>query len=217
MQFYSLRLLLKADDGLKSHILVCQDLEKAKEYVQGLYQDYRNVCFFPEKEFSIEDAKEVVKEAYIAESQTKVLILGAVSYNIYSQNSLLKILEEPPKNIVFILIATSKTGFLPTIRSRLTMQTLDIQKEKKPSGLKLDKLDASDIYNFVQTNSNLGKVELKELVQTIVQEAICEYHLNFSEKELEYFGNLIELIELNSRPNNILTTLLLSIQMRKKQ
>lgn len=209
---------MKVDgEGLKSHILVCQDLEKAKEYVQGLYQEYRYVCFFPEKEFSIEDSKEVVKEAYIAESQTKILILAAVSYNIYSQNSLLKILEEPPKNIVFILIATSKTGFLPTIRSRLTMQTLDIQKEKKSSGLKLDRLDAADIYNFVQANSNLGKVELKELVQTIVQEAICEYHLSFSEKELEYFGNLIELIELNSRPNNILTTLLLSIQMRKKQ
>ena len=70
------------DANLVSHILVCRDLEKAKEHVQNLYQDYRTICFFPEKEFSVEDAKEVVKEAYIAESKTKILILGAVGYNI---------------------------------------------------------------------------------------------------------------------------------------
>jgi DNA polymerase-3 subunit delta' len=204
------------DANLVSHILVCRDLEKAKEHVQNLYQDYRTICFFPEKEFSVEDAKEVVKEAYIAESKTKILILGAVGYNIYSQNSLLKILEEPPKNIVFILLGTAKTGFLPTIRSRLALKILEVQKEKKNSGLKLDALDAASIYHFVQANAKLGKTELKELVQTLVQEAICDYRLSFSESELQYFATLIELIELNSRANNILTSLLLNIQMRKK-
>jgi len=205
------------DANLVSHILVCKDLEKAKEYVQSLYQDYRTICFFPEKEFSVEDAKAVVKEAYIAESKTKILILGAVGYNIYSQNSLLKILEEPPKNIVFILLGTAKTGFLPTIRSRLSLKNLEVSKEERTSGLKLDTLDAAAIYNFVQANAKIGKTELKELVQIVVREAICDYKLSFSESELQYFATLIELIELNARASNILTSLLLNIQMRKKQ
>ncbi|DAB33873.1 MAG TPA: DNA polymerase III subunit delta', partial [Sulfurospirillum sp. UBA12182] len=133
-------------EKLSSHILVSPDLEKAKEYIQNRYEGYRVVSFFPEKEFSIEDAKEVVKEAYIAESKQKIIVLGASSYNIYSQNSLLKILEEPPRNIAFILIATSKTGFLPTIRSRLRLETLQNQREIKSLNLKLSALDAKDIY-----------------------------------------------------------------------
>lgn len=203
--------------SISSHILVCQDLQKAKEYILETYTNQRVLFYFPEKEFSLEDAKEVVKEAYIAESNRKFLVLGASSYNIYSQNSLLKILEEPPKNIVFILIATSKTGFLPTIRSRLTLKELKFEKERKSSGLKLDKLDVNDIYHFVKENSRLDKVELKEMIQAIVHEAINEYKLSFSEKELTYFGNLIELAELNSRPNNLLISLLLSIQGRKRK
>lgn len=204
-------------EKLSSHILVSPDLEKAKEYIQNRYEGYRVVSFFPEKEFSIEDAKEVVKEAYIAESKQKIIVLGASSYNIYSQNSLLKILEEPPRNIAFILIATSKTGFLPTIRSRLRLETLQNQREIKSLNLKLSALDAKDIYTFVQANSNLSKVELKQLVQQIVHEAICEYKLSFTNKELEFFSHLLELVELNSRGQNILSSLLLSIMLRARK
>lgn len=203
------------EDRLNSHILVSPDLEKAQEYIQDTYSDKRVVLFFRDKEFSIEDAKEVVKEAYVAESKTKIIALGSASYNIYSQNSLLKILEEPPKNIVFILVATAKTGFLPTIRSRLSLKELKTKKEVKSSGLRLDKLDVNDIYEFVKANSRISKIELKDTVQNIVHEAITKYKLSFSESEMRYFENLIELVELNSRPQNILFSLL-NIMMRKR-
>lgn len=204
------------EDRLDSHILVCQDLEKAREYITQMYSSHRLITLFSEKEFSIEDAKAVLKEAYIAESEQKVIALGAHTYNIFSQNSLLKILEEPPRNIVFILVATSKTGFLPTIRSRMHIKELKVEKEIRTSGLVLNKLDVQDIYNFVQGHSKLGKQELKELVQMIVREAILEYKLSFSEKELAHFQHLLELVELNTRAQNILFSLLLSIMMRKK-
>jgi DNA polymerase-3 subunit delta' len=52
-------------------------------------------------------------------------------------------------------------------------------------------------------------------VQAIVFEAINEHHLRFSEKELEHFQKLLHLVELNTRAQTILTSLLLSIMLRK--
>jgi len=166
-----------------SHILVCSDIEKAYEHVQEEYADFRICPFLKEKDdFLLEDAKKVVKEAYIAEMKPKILVLGAKGYRVEAQNSLLKILEEPPRNIVFILIAPTKTVFLPTIRSRMGLQELKIEKEIVHSGL----------------------------------EAVLEHGISFTEAELTHFGRLLELAQLNSRPQNMLFTLLISIMKRKR-
>ena len=203
-----------SDEGVLSHILICKNVEKAKENLEENYAKERHLFFFKD-EFLMDDAKEVIKEAYIAEATTKYLILGAKSYRIEAQNALLKILEEPPRNIVFIVVAPSKTALLPTIRSRLLLKELSVEQEKIHSGLNLKKLDLSDIYPFVQQHQNVEKLLLKELVQAIVCEAIHEHHLRFSEAELEHFQKLVHLAELNSRAQNVLISLLLSIMNRK--
>ena len=83
--------------------------------------------------------------------------------------------------------------------------------------INLKQLDLSDIYPFIQKHQSCEKSVLKELVQAIVYEAIHEHHLRFSEKELEAFQKLVHLVELNARAQTILTTLLLSIMLRKYQ
>jgi DNA polymerase-3 subunit delta' len=201
-----------------SHIFVCPDIEKAYEHIQEQYTQNRICPFIKEKdEFLLEDAKAVVKEAYIAEIKPKILILGAKGYRVESQNSLLKILEEPPRNIVFILIAPTKTAFLPTIRSRLGMEELKVDKEILRSGLNLKNLCEKDIYEFVQANSRIDKSTLKDTIQTIVSEAVLEHKLSFTNAELSHFQSLLELAQLNSRPQNLLFTLLLTIMKRKRQ
>jgi len=206
--------LKTSDEGVFSHILICKNVEKAKESLQEEYAKERHL-FFIKDEFLIDDAKEVIKEAYIAESANKYLILIAKGYRIEAQNALLKILEEPPRHIVFIVVAPSKTAFLPTIRSRLLQKELVVEQEVMHSGLNLSKLDLGDIYPFIQKHQSAEKGFLKELVQSIVYEAIHEHHLRFSEKELEHFQKLLYLVELNTRAQTILTSLLLSIMQRK--
>ena len=215
MLYFLLRLFLKMSEekGL-SHILICKNVEKANEHLMELLSKERHL-FYTKDEFLMDDAKEVVKEAYIAESSNKYLILSAKSYRVEAQNALLKILEEPPRHIVFIVVAPSKTALLPTIRSRLAQRELCVEQEWMSSGLPLNKLDLSDIYPFVQQNQSLEKNKLKSLVQTIVYEAINTHHLHFSEKELEHFQKLLHLVELKSRPQTILTSLLLSIMLRR--
>lgn len=215
MPCFLLRLRLKmSDEEVLSHIFICKNVEKAKEHL-SLLLDKKRHLFFVKDEFLMEDAKEVIKEAYVAEAADKYLILVAKSYRIEAQNALLKILEEPPRHIVFIVVAPSKTVLLPTICSRLAYKELAVEHERVRSELVLSKLDISDIYAFVQAHQTIEKNALKELVQGIVYEAIHEYRLHFSEKELEHFQKLLHLVELNSRPQTILTSLLLSVMLRK--
>ena len=206
-----------------SHILVCSDILKAYEHVQEEYAGYRICPFIMDKEkekvkneFLLEDAKAVVKEAYIAEMKPKILVLGAKGYRVEAQNSLLKILEEPPRNIIFILISPTKTAFLPTIRSRMAQKELKIEKIVKHTGLNLKNLCEKDIYEFVQANSRIDRIELKETIQNVVNEAVLEHGISFTEKELTHFSSLLELAQLNSRPQNILFTLLITIMKRKR-
>ena len=51
----------------------------------------------------MENAKEIINEAYIAEIREKIIVIIAHKFGIDPQNALLKILEEPPRNIVFVL------------------------------------------------------------------------------------------------------------------
>ena len=101
-----------------SHIQIGNDIEALIEAATLNLSPNRVVVFF-EEEFKIESAKAAIAEAYISEAQTKYIILASQSFNTISQNSLLKLLEEPPKNIELIIITTSKASLLPTIRSRL--------------------------------------------------------------------------------------------------
>ena len=79
-------------------------------------------------EFLLAQATAVIKEAYIATSDKKYIILCAGTFRKEAQNSLLKVLEEPPKNIIFIIVTTAKSALLPTILSRLPHKYL---KDKK--------------------------------------------------------------------------------------
>ncbi len=213
--------LIENSEGVTSYILICKNLQKAYVAVKEQYKG-KNCKFFiknadkKSEDFLLDDAKNVVKEAYIAENETKIIILGAKNYNIYAQNSLLKILEEPPRNIIFILVGETKNIFLPTIRSRLLVKELEYEEDKIEVEMDLGKLELNDIYDFVQKNSRIKKNELKNLLQNIITRAIMQYHINFRAKELEYFEKLLQLSDLNSRPTNILTSLLLIIYLKRR-
>lgn len=198
---------------INSYIAVVSNLEEFQASL-ALEHSPSQIKFFFKDDFLVDDAKAVIKEAYVAESSQKVIALGAKSYNLYAQNSLLKILEEPPPNIAFIVAVPSKTALLPTIRSRLPIKTYQMELEKVSTGLNFKTLDLQDIYGFVQERKFMEKRELKSLIQAISTEAL-EQGLRFSEDELSLFQKLLQLAELNSRAHNLLSTQLLTILNRR--
>ncbi len=79
------------------------------------------------KNIAVAQVRELKGDAYIKPhmSQKKVFIIDpADTLNEQSQNALLKVLEEPPEAVVFILIAQTKAAFLETIISRCVVLTL---------------------------------------------------------------------------------------------
>lgn len=159
-------------------------------------------------DFLISHAKLVVREAYIATERTKYIILCGASFTIEAQNSLLKIFEEPPKNIIFIIITNNKNGILKTIFSRLPHYYMKTKKTREKFPFDVSRFELKDVYQFLKQNQRIGKQETKDLIESLLHD-ISIQKIKLSTKELEVFGSAMKLCELNSRPINILTRLLL--------
>lgn len=79
------------------------------------------------KNISVAQIRELRLDAFVKphEARRRVFIIdNADSMNEQAQNALLKILEEPPETVMFILIAESKSAFLDTVISRCVILTL---------------------------------------------------------------------------------------------
>ncbi len=78
-------------------------------------------------ELTVDAIRNIRADAYIKpnEAPTKVyLLLNCDKMLAPAQNSFLKVLEEPPANVVFIMTVTSANMLLQTVRSRSRLYTL---------------------------------------------------------------------------------------------
>jgi DNA polymerase-3 subunit delta' len=201
-----------------STILIVNDIEATLNELLPNYPMHstRVIKNEEKEEFLLIQATQAIKEAYIATSEKKYIFLCGSTFRKEAQNSLLKILEEPPKNVIFIIITNSKSSLLPTIYSRMPYKYLKKSILKTESILDINKLDLKDIYNFLKDNQKISKNEAKDIVESILIKANNQ-KLKLSRKQLELFSMSIKLLELNSRHINILTTLLLSIANQKNK
>ena len=195
-----------------SSIFIVNSIEDSLSKILAVYPIHQTRVIKNEEkdEFQIEQANKTLKEAYIASNETKYLFLCGATFRVEAQNALLKILEEPPKNIVFILLVSSKNSLLPTIYSRLPYKNLKKVVEKDDIELNIKKLDLKDIYTFIKNSQKITKDEAINIVETILIKANKE-NIKLNQKELDIFFKSIKLLELNSKPTTVLTYLLLSI------
>jgi len=202
-------------ESKKSHILISWDIESNFERLKSELYPHRVIGFIEDGEFKIEHAKAVINEAYISESQTKYIVLGAKNFNAISQNALLKVLEEPPKNIEFIIISATKSNLLPTVRSRLPILKGDVNCETVEIELNLLKIDYSQVFAFLKEHARISKGDAKLLVEALYKRATVIDKLLLSEQQLDNFDKAYRLLELNSRPQNVLAMLLMSFISEK--
>lgn len=167
-------------------------------------------------EFQILQAQQAIKEAYIATNETKYIFLCGETFRVEAQNALLKLLEEPPLNIIFIILVGSKNSLLPTIYSRLSYKYLKKPLIKADLELDLKKIDLREIYNFLKKNQKVTKTEAINIVESTLLK-INSQNIKLTQEELDIFYKSIRLLELNSRPINILTYLFVSILERKNR
>jgi len=144
-----------------SRALLCANLNKDAAcgvcpscmwFVEGAHPDFRLIA--PENEEESEDSpkKKTSKKSQISVIQIRqlfdylslsshqvgakriILISPAETLNLASANALLKMLEEPPANTLFLLVTSQSQRLLPTIISRC--QALDM-----PMPSKIDAID----------------------------------------------------------------------------
>ena len=197
-------------------ILITHEMEERAKEIEESRHPLRCVTFMRD-DFKIEDAKEVIAEAYKSEENTKTLILGAKSFTVPAQNALLKILEEPPRNIVFILLAPNKSTFLPTVRSRLSLKQEHTERLYETLPITLKHLDLSGLFTFVKENDRFKKHEAKALIEQLMHQAIHVEKLPLSAAQLEGFDKALRLIELNSRFQSVLVMVLMNFLKEVKR
>jgi len=169
------------------------------------------------KEFLVEHAQKAIEKAYIASENLNYIILVAPKFSDVSQNRLLKVIEEPPRNKAFIIITESKSALLDTIQSRLPVTVLHDNSSQEQLNLDLENLNLARVYEFAQKHSRISAVECKVLVEKISLGAMKSQKYNLDESTLKLFSDCIKALDMGSPTTFILNSLLLKLLARKKR
>lgn len=203
---------------LSSQVIITKQLEKTFLALEAQRRDEHIIKIAEEeKAFSVNDAKKVIEKAYVSSEELTVIILIAKVFSPIVQNKLLKIIEEPPKNKVFILITESKSTILSTIRSRLSIYVLSDETEHEALGLDVSALSLALVYDFIQTHKRTSSKEMRPIIEEIAKEAMYSGKFDLDKKSLTLFSDCIKALDMGSPPQFILNTMLLKLLARKKR
>jgi DNA polymerase-3 subunit delta' len=153
----------------------------------------------------------------MASEEISVIILGAKVFSPIVQNKLLKIIEEPPKNKVFILLTESKSTLLDTIKSRLPVVVLSQKKQEDALGIEVKALSLATVYAFIQIHKRTNAKDMRSIVERIAKEAMTSHAFDLDEKTLSLFANSTVALDMGSPPQFVLNALLLKLLARKKR
>ena len=162
----------------------CGHCENCRKAEKGIHPDILTVTRQtddkgkPKREIYVEQVRDVVADAAVLpnEADKKVYIIrDAGTMNAAAQNALLKILEEPPYFVAFILVADNAGTLLETVRSRCVIRYLHGEDAAPPpeardraekylqyaaAGAKISLL------SFANENAELSNAEMLDFVRS---------------------------------------------------
>jgi len=202
---------------LTSQVIITSHPEETIAQLDALRTDERIIKIVKEDRFLIDDAKLAIEKAYIASDVRSIIILSAKEFPPLIQNKLLKVIEEPPSGVEFILITLSKATILPTIRSRMPITIRKEERDDEVFELDMRQLDLSTVYAFIQKHKRTDNAQAKVLVEKISTQAMNSQRYNLDEKTLQLFYNAYKALDVGSSPQFVLMTLLLKLLARKNR
>ncbi len=119
-----------------ANLFVCSNLcGKCDNCAMAENGSHPDILTYPKgNNFAVEDSLDIVENSVVKPmvANNKVFVIRQIDNgSIASQNKLLKVLETPPNNVVFLVFATDDSKVLQTIKSRLNTIFLDsIEKSK---------------------------------------------------------------------------------------
>lgn len=158
--------------------------------------------------FKIDIVREIRNLSYILpnEADKKVFILeNAHTMGIEGQNAFLKILEEPPKYVQFLLLCKTKANFLPTVLSRATVYYLgeavnegegDVEKAVEAACnvaracVSADELDIVTACSVFEKDKDLLRLALPELEEIFA----CALRTKYAAEYDDAYGDVPALL-----------------------
>ena len=137
----------------------------------------------------IRELNRKVVEKPIVSTKKVYIINDGQNITKEAQNALLKTLEEPPEYVTIILITTSESAFLPTIKSRCTKINFNKLTEEEMLKILKEKYNYQNVGNIVYKTSN-GSIS--KAIQIIEKQSEFE-DINKMFSNLEH-ANVIDLI-----------------------
>lgn len=140
------------------------------------------------REISVEQIRQISTDAVVLpnEAERKVYIIEeADTMNVSAQNAALKLLEEPPGGVVFLLTAVNAAKLLPTVRSRCAERSLNGERSEADEQLKalagayLNAVAAGDLarlYAWCAVNEGLdqaGAIAFVTCAQELAVDMLC--------------------------------------------
>lgn len=176
----------------------------------------------------VRDLKSHIFEKPFKEKYKFVVIENADTAAAEAQNSLLKILEEPPEHAIIVLLAKNKTQLLPTILSRIILMEPEnviaipsLSREEQSKNL-LDQDLASALLD-VNTCKNPQEFldrQIISLTALLIKSAKKKQALSSSEKKIartiEKCKEAKEMIMANVNPTFTLTNLIFGVHLASK-
>ena len=119
---------------MQSIVILADKKQKVDEFLKKNFSKEDFIIFiYPEKnEYSINQIRMIQKEVKYLNNKKRIYVFYQFEYSsLESQNALLKILEEPPLNVYFILVCQNIHRLIPTIISRTKIINLTNKLEEK--------------------------------------------------------------------------------------
>lgn len=202
---------------IQSQVIICDDFEHTIAKLESVKKNQRFIHIIKDDNFLVEDVKYVIEKASIASEDEVVIIMGAKKFSDIVQNKLLKILEEPPKNIIFIILANQKAMILDTIKSRLPISVITNKNSSYELGLNVENMTLQNVYDFIKLHQKTTFNEMQQIVQAIVEKALKSNRYKFDYKALELFSKSIKALNMGSNSQFILSAVLLKLLANKKK
>lgn len=173
-----------------------------------------NIIDTDKHSIGISELVELTSWAYLKnEDSIKLAIIkSAERMTIEAQNSILKLLEEPPENTLILMQTINADSFLDTIISRC--ERIDMKNEKlinKEIKAKVESLFSSE---FLERQEILAEFLESRSELTTFLENILKFALknNFDSKFLEFMEFALESIQRNVNAKLVLNNLNLEIE-----
>ena len=204
---------------------VCDQCLKAEK---GSHPDIRTVqAEQDKKEITVDQIRAVRREAFVVpnEAERKVFVIRAAGMmNLYAQNAFLKVLEEPPGRVVFLLAEEEPGLLLPTVRSRcwtVSAERPEREEAKQtPEAAKFvamleagDELAMAEFCAGIEKNDKRSMTELLEGISEEISQVLRRRAESGGDtarlvKESELLSELRRMADFNVGPGHIAGKLL---------